>query len=102
MFGVSAATIMRHEMQLRTVAAEIREANAIIEETKAGCKTAAEALAANWAGDAREAFVAEQMKATTWLEKMIELIKEMVSTIEKVNSTYTQAEQTVTQLINKK
>ena len=96
------ATIMRHEAQLRKVSAQIRQANSIITSTKNGCKSAAEALANNWEGDARDAFVAEQLKATTWLEKMIQIINEMVATIDKVNDTYTNVEQTVSSIIKSK
>ena len=96
------ATIMRHEAQLRQVSAQISEANAIIRETKEGCKSAASELANNWSGSARDAFVAEQLKATTWLEKMIEIINELSSTISKVNSTYSTVEQTVSNLIKSK
>ena len=48
------------------------------------------------------AFVAEQLKATSWLEKMIAIIGEMVSTIDKINSTYTNVEQTVSSMIKSK
>ena len=99
---MSIATIMRHEAQLRQVSAQIREANSIIRDTKEGCKTAAEELANNWTGEARDAFVAEQLKATTWLEKMIQIIDELGSIIDKVNSTYSTVEQTVSNLIKSK
>ena len=98
--GIS--TIMRHEAQLRKVSAQIAQANAIINETKAGCKAAAEQLAANWGGYAKDAFVAEQLKATPWLEKMIQIINELVSTINKVNDTYSNVEQTVSNIIKNK
>lgn len=100
MVGIS--TIMRHEAQLRQVSAQIRQANEIIRSSKEGCKQAAEALAQNWSGDARDAFVAEQLKATSWLEKMIAIIGEIVSTIDKINSTYTNVEQTVSSMIKSK
>ena len=62
---VGVATIMRHEAQLRQVSAQINQANEIIRSTKESCKSAAEELAQNWSGDARDAFVAEQVKATS-------------------------------------
>ena len=100
MVGIS--TIMRHEAQLRQVSAQIRQANEIIRNTKESCKSAASELAQNWSGDARDAFVAEQLKATTWLEKMIAIIGEMVSTIDKVNQTYSTVEQQVSSMIKGK
>ena len=99
---VGLTTIMRHEAQLRQVSAQIRQANDIIRQTKDGCKSAAQDLANNWSGDARDAFVAEQLKATTWLEKMIEIIREMVDTIDKVNNSYSTVEQTVSNIIKSK
>ena len=51
-------TILRHEAQLRQVSAQIRQANSIIDSAKKGADAAAEQLAANWEGDARDAFVA--------------------------------------------
>ena len=99
---VAISTIMRHEAQLRQVSAQISQANEIIRNTKEGCKAAANELANNWSGDARDAFVAEQLKATTWLEKMIAIIGEMISTIDKVNSTYSSVEQTVSNIIKSK
>lgn len=99
---VGLTTIMRHEAQLRQVASQINQANEIIRQTKDGCKAAAERLANNWEGDAREAFVSEQLKATTWLEKMIEIIREIVNTIDKVNNSYSSVEQTVSSMIKNK
>ncbi len=99
---VTLATIMRHEAQLRQVSAQIREANSIIDSAKKGCEAAAKELASNWAGDARDAFVAEQLRAQSWLEKMISIISEMVATIDKVNNQYTNVEQTVANLIKNK
>ncbi len=99
---VGVATIMRHEAQLRQVSAQINQANEIIRSTKESCKSAAEELAQNWSGDARDAFVAEQVKATSWLEKMIAIIAELSSTIDKVNQTYSNVEQQVSNLIKGK
>ena len=99
---VGITTIMRHEAQLRQVSAQIRQANDIIRQTKDGCKSAAEQLAANWEGAAKDAFVAEQVKSTSWLEKMIGIIGEMINTIDKINSTYSSVEQTVSNLIKSK
>ena len=95
-------TIVRHEAQLLQVSAQIREANSIIRESKEACKAAARELADNWTGSARDAFVAEQLEATTWLEKMIEIVGEMGSVLEKVNSTYNNVEQTVSGIIKSK
>ena len=99
---LTAATIMSHEAQLRQVSAQINQANEIIRTTKESCKSAAEALAQNWSGDARDAFVAEQVKATSWLEKMIAIIAELSSTIDKVNQTYSNVEQQVSSIIKSK
>jgi WXG100 family type VII secretion target len=96
---VALTTIMRHEAQLRQVSAQIRQANSIIDSAKKGCEAAASELAANWEGEARDAFVAEQLNAKTWLEKMIEIINELVNLIDKVNSAYSNVEQTVSGLI---
>jgi WXG100 family type VII secretion target len=93
---------MRHEAQLRQVSAQINQANEIIRSTKESCKSAAEELAQYWSGDARDAFVAEQVKATSWLEKMIAIIAELSSTIDKVNQTYSNVEQQVSNLIKGK
>jgi WXG100 family type VII secretion target len=94
--------MMVHEAQLRKVAAQINQANAIIEATKKGCQAAAEVLAQNWSGAARDAFVAEQIKANSWLEKMIQIIAELSATINKVSQTYNSAEQTVSKMIKGK
>ena len=99
---VGVATIMRHEAQLRQVSAQINQANEIIRSTKESCKSAAEELAKKWSGDARDAFVAEQVNATSWLEKMIAIIAELSSTIDKVNQTYSNVEQQVSNLIKGK
>ena len=96
------ATIMRHEAQLRQVSAQIRQANSIITSAKHGAEAAASELAANWEGSARDAFVAEQLKAKSWLEKMIQVIEEMVTTIDKVNSAYSTVDNEVTNLIKNK
>lgn len=93
------ATIMRHEAQLRQVSAEIRQASSIIDEARKGAEAAANDLAANWAGSARDAFVAEQAKTKTWWDAILDVISEIVDTIDKVNSAYTAVEETVTNLI---
>ena len=97
-----ASTIMRHEAQLRQVSAQIREANSIIEQAKKGCEAAAEKLGAKWAGDARDAFMAEQVKAKTWIEQMIQIVHEMVSTLDQVLSKYNAVEESVSNLIKNK
>ncbi|MBR3738842.1 MAG: WXG100 family type VII secretion target [Clostridia bacterium] len=96
------STIMRHEAQLRQVAAQIREANSIIADAKAGAEAAATELAGNWEGEARDAFVQEQLNAKTWIEKMIEIIAEMVNTINNINTSYTNVDQTVADMIRSK
>lgn len=96
------STIMRHEAQLRQVSQQIRQANTIIDSANKGAEAAAAELASNWAGDARDAFVAEQIKAKSWLDQMIKIIEEIVVTIDKVNSTYSTVEQTVSNLIKNK
>ncbi len=96
------ATIMRHEAQLRQVAAQIRQANSIIKSAKQGAEAAAAELASNWEGAARDAFVAEQLKAKSWLEKMIEVVEEMVTAIDKINSNYSNVDQAVKNLIGNK
>ena len=90
-----ASTIMRHEAQLRQVSAQIRQANQIISEAKDACNAAAEELAANWEGDAREAFVAEQLHAKSWLEQMISIIGELITAIDRINDTYTNVDSTI-------
>lgn len=92
--------IMRHEAQLRQVAEQIQQANTIIDGAKKGMESAAADLAANWEGAARDAFVEEQLNTKTWLEMMIQIIQEMVSTINKINSSYTDVDQKVKDLIN--
>ena len=92
---VALSTIMRHDAQHRQVAAQIREANSIIDSASKGAEAAAQELCSNWAGDARDAFLAEQVKAKSWWEQMIQIIAELASTIDKVNSAYSTAEQTV-------
>ncbi len=99
---VAISTIMRHEAQLRQVSQQIRQANSIIDSASKGAEAAAQELAANWSGDARDAFVAEQVKAKTWWQQMIQIIGEIVTTIDKVNSTYSTVEQTVSNLIKSK
>lgn len=96
------STIMRHEAQLRQVSQQIRQANSIIDSARKGAEAAATELASNWSGDARDAFVAEQVKAKTWWEQMIKIIDEFIVTIDKVNSTYSTVEQTVSNLIKNK
>ncbi len=98
----SIATIMRHEAQLRQAAGMLSQANSVIESAKKGCEAAATQLAANWEGSARDAFVAEQIKAKSWLEQMIQIIREISSTIDKINSKYTDVEHTVSSLIKNK
>ena len=96
------ATIMRHEAQLRQVSAQIRQANDTINSVKQGVEAAANDLASKWEGAARDAFVAEQLHAKTWLEKMIGVIGEMISTIDKVNAAYSTVDKTVSDLIKSK
>ena len=95
-------TILRHEAQLRQVSAQIRQANSIIDSAKKGADAAAEQLAANWEGDARDAFVAEQLKTKAWWEQMIQVINEIAATIDKVNSAYSNVEETVSNIIKSK
>lgn len=99
---VTVATIMRHEAQLRQVSAQIRQANDTINSVKQGVEAAANDLASKWEGEARDAFVAEQLNAKTWLEKMIGIIGEMISTIDKVNAAYSNVDKTVSDLIKSK
>jgi WXG100 family type VII secretion target len=99
---VDFSTILRHEAQLRQVAAQLREANSIIESAKAGAESAATELASNWEGDARDAFVAEQVRAKTWITQMISIVLEISVTIDRINSQYTDLEANVTQIITSK
>ena len=46
--------------------------------------------------------MAEQIKANSWLEKMIQIIAELSATINKVSQTYNSAEQTVSKMIKGK
>lgn len=96
------STIMRHEAQLRRVAAQIREANSIITEAKQGAESAATELASNWEGEARDAFVQEQLNAKSWIEKMIVIVNEMVNTIDTINTSYTNVDESIASLIRNK
>lgn len=91
---------MRHEAQLRRVSAQIREANSIITEAKQGAESAATELASNWEGDARDAFVEEQLNAKNWIETMIEVVNDLVNTIDTINTCYTNMDETVSNLFN--
>ena len=96
------ATIMRHEAQLRQVAAQIREANSIINDAKGSMEEAANTLCENWEGDARDAFYSEQLNYKTWLQQMIQIIDEMINTIDQVVNKYANVEQSVMLAIKNK
>lgn len=74
---------------------KIQQALADYREAVRQAKAAGDELAAEWEGEAREAFVAEQEKAYQWQIKMIDIVKAVILAIKGACQKYREAEENV-------
>lgn len=85
--------------KLGAAEAEILQAVAAYREAVRQAKSAGDALAADWAGDAREMFVAEQENAYRWHISISDIVSTFAETLKDTASKYQNAEQTIKSLI---
>lgn len=90
--AVQAAKLMAAENEILQAVAEFRTA-------AKDAKLAGDNLAADWTGDAREAFVAEQAKAYDWQLKISDIVDAFAFSIRKTVEKYQQAEEQIRNLI---
>ena len=91
-WAVEAAKLAAAEAEILQAIAEYKAA---VEKAKA----AGEALAADWAGDAREVFVAEQEKAYGWHISISDIVWTFAQTLKATAEKYVNAEQAITNII---
>jgi uncharacterized protein YukE len=87
--------------KLAAAEAEILQAVAAYKEAVDRAKSAADALAADWEGDAREVFVTEQESAYRWHISISDIVSTFAATLKDTASKYQEAEQTIMNLIQK-
>ena len=87
-------------VKLATSEAEILRAVAAYRTAANRAKTAADALAANWEGDAQKVFVEEQSKAYRWHVSISDIVSAFAETLKSVAAKYQEAEQQIKNLID--
>ena len=86
--------------KLATAEAEILRAVAAYRTAANRAKTAADALAANWEGDAQKVFVEEQAKAYRWHISISDIVSAFAETLKSAAAKYLEAEQQIKNLIS--
>lgn len=81
---------------------EIMQAVQAYREAVKQAKMAGDALAADWAGDAREVFVQEQEKAYNWHISISDIVSVFASTMQETAKKYEEAEKAVSQVIKQR
>lgn len=79
--------------------AEIQQAIAAYRSAVEKAQQAGDELAANWEGDAREAFVEEQAKAYQWHMSIFDVVTAFVKTLLDTAAKYEEAEQQINEFI---
>lgn len=79
--------------------AEILQAVEAYRAAAERAKTAADALAADWSGDAQAAFVAEQAKAYGWHISIADIVHAFAETLKDSSSKYAEAEEAICSII---
>ncbi len=85
--------------KLTVAEAEILQAVAAYKAAVDKARAAADALSAQWEGEAREVFVAEQEKAYRWHISISDIVSAFAETLKAVSCKYESAEQEVTNCI---
>ena len=88
--------------KLAVAEAEIQRALSDYRQTVARVKSAGDALAANWEGEAQKVFVVEHQNAYKWHNSIIEIVMGYVNTLKSTAEKYTNADTMVKSLIGKK
>lgn len=86
--------------KLAMAEAEIQKALAIYRSAVDKAKTAAEALRADWEGDAAEAFEREQANAYKWHVCILDIISAFISELERAIQKYRESEDRIKALIH--
>lgn len=92
-WAVEAAKLVAAEVEIQQAISAYRSA---VEKAQ----QAGDTLAANWEGDAREAFVEEQAKAYQWHMNIYDVVLAFVKTLLDTALKYEEAEQQINALIS--
>lgn len=87
--------------KLSIAEAEILQAVAAYRSAVDKAKSAAEALGANWEGDARETFMAEQEKAYNWHMSISDIVSAFAEALKSAATRYERVEQEIKCVIDK-
>ncbi|MCD7844861.1 MAG: WXG100 family type VII secretion target [Oscillospiraceae bacterium] len=79
--------------------AEILQAVQAYKDAVSKAKSAGDALAADWEGDAQVVFVEEQAKAYQWHMSISDIVTAFAETLKGTASKYENVEQTITNII---
>lgn len=74
--------------ELTQAANELNQASETYEEAVNAAKATAEELAANWEGEAKDAFVKHQENAYDFYKKMLNIVREMISVVRQAIQKY--------------
>ena len=85
--------------ELNAVCEELRQAVELYNEATARVKTAAEKLASNWEGEAREAFVSSQQQSCKWYEMISGVALRAGVSVREVLGMYRDAEQRIGNIV---
>ncbi len=85
--------------ELNAVCEELRQAVELYNEATARVKTAAEKLASNWEGEAREAFVISQQQSCKWYEMISGVALRAGVSVREVLGMYRDAEQRIGNIV---
>jgi WXG100 family type VII secretion target len=89
-------------LAMREAAKKLQTEATNYESATKAAMTAGRNLGAQWAGDARDAFVDEQTRAEGWYKKMTELLREYASTLNVAAQKYEDADAQAKSDIQKK
>lgn len=78
---------------------DARQAQSLLDEANNAMKQAAEELCSVSSGDWAVAFMEEQNKTESWVQKMISIGAEYIETLQKVATKYEEAERSIQQRI---
>ena len=88
--------------KLAVAEAEILRAIAAYRAAVNKAKSAGDALAANWDGDAQKVFVSEQEKAYRWHISISDIVRAFADTLKETAKRYADAEQRISNTIKSK
>ena len=87
-------------VELLQASAKMNEAMERYNEAKEAVQKAAETLASNWEGDAREAFWANQQEAYGWYSQIMLVVLEIIDLVKKVAQEYRDAEDRIKSIVS--